>query len=83
MQLALTCCLTYFAIRRIVRRERHEVKRQISMTTRKELVAALQLRYGSAAFVDFLSGLNPGDSSSERLKSQAGNVPGRVCVAVV
>jgi len=28
------------------------VTRQISMTTRKELVAALQLRYGSAAFGD-------------------------------
>jgi hypothetical protein len=32
----------------MVRLERHEVTRQISMTTRKELVAALQLRYGSA-----------------------------------
>jgi hypothetical protein len=28
------------------------VTRQISMTTRKELVAALQLRYSSAAFGD-------------------------------
>jgi len=35
------------------------------------------------AAIDFLSGLTPGDSSSERLKSQAGNVPGRVRVAVV
>src|SRR5476649_81216 len=42
----------YFATRRIVRRERREVTRQISMTTRKVLVAALQLRYSSAAFGD-------------------------------
>jgi hypothetical protein len=33
------------ATRRIVRRERHEVTRQISMTSRKERVVALQLRY--------------------------------------
>ncbi len=32
---------------------------------------------------DFLSGLNPGDSFCKRLKSQAGNIPGGVCVAVV
>src|SRR5260370_22633270 len=46
----LTCCLTYFATRRIVRREQHNVTRQISMTTRKELVAALQVRYRSSGF---------------------------------
>jgi hypothetical protein len=39
-------CLVYY--RRIVRREWHEVTRQITMTTRKELVAALRSRYGSA-----------------------------------
>jgi hypothetical protein len=42
----------WFATGRIVRQERREVTRQISMTTCKELVAALQLRYSSAAFGD-------------------------------
>src|SRR5260370_6876927 len=37
---------------RTIRPERHEVTRKISMATRKELVAALQLRYSSAAFGD-------------------------------
>jgi BMFP domain-containing protein YqiC len=37
----LTCCLTKFATSRIVRREQHNVTRQISMTTRKELLEAL------------------------------------------
>jgi len=34
----------------MVRREQNNVTRQISMTTRKELVEALRVRYGSAAF---------------------------------
>ena len=34
----------------MVRRERRNVMRRISMTTRKELVQALQERYRSAAF---------------------------------
>lgn len=48
----LTCCLTQLATRRIVRRGQNNVVRQISMTTRKELVEALQVRYRSAAFSD-------------------------------
>ena len=38
---------------------------------------------GVIAYFDFLFGLNPGDSFSKRLKSQAGDIPGCVCVAVV
>jgi hypothetical protein len=34
----------------MLRQGRHEVTRRISMTTRKELVSPLQLRYGSATF---------------------------------
>ena len=48
--LVLTHCLTQFAPRRMVRRGQHDVTRQISMTTRKELVEALRVRYGSGAF---------------------------------
>jgi hypothetical protein len=48
----LTRCLAQFACRRIVRREQHNVTRQISMPTRKELVEALWVRYRSAAFCD-------------------------------
>ena len=36
----------------MVRREQNIVTRQISMTTRKELVEALRVRYGSAPFVE-------------------------------
>ena len=36
----------------MVRRERNNVKRQISMTTRKELIEALRARYRSTAFGD-------------------------------
>ena len=36
----------------MVRREQHNVTRRISMTTRKELVEALRVRYRSAAFSD-------------------------------
>ena len=36
----------------MVRREQYNVKRQISMTTRKELIEALRARYRSAAFGD-------------------------------
>jgi hypothetical protein len=36
----------------MVRREQHNVTRQISMTTRKELVEALRVRYRSAALGD-------------------------------
>ena len=36
----------------MVRRERNNVKRQISMTTRKELIEALRVRYRSTAFGD-------------------------------
>jgi hypothetical protein len=50
--LALTSCLKQLATCRIVRRAPHEETRRISMTTRKESVAALQLRYGSATIGD-------------------------------
>src|ERR1035438_5046285 len=36
----------------MVRREQHDVTRQISMTTRKELIEALGARYRSAALGD-------------------------------
>ena len=48
----LTCCLTSLITRRTVRREQRNVTRQISMTTRKELIEALRLRYRSAAIID-------------------------------
>jgi hypothetical protein len=36
----------------MVRRERHNVMRQISMTTRKELIEALRVRYRGATYGD-------------------------------